>query len=84
MFVDVLGWLLLYLCANPDIQKKLQAELDTVLTDGRDPTVHDKDDLNYTRKSQTSAFLMSSKLLLLAIKCFYPYSFSAKMELFLL
>lgn len=46
--VDTLGWMILLLCANPHVQKKLQAELDAELKDGKEPSIEDKEKLSYT------------------------------------
>jgi cytochrome P450 len=41
-------WAFVYMANNPDIQKKVQEELDRVLLDGRLPSLRDKADLPYT------------------------------------
>ena len=42
--------MILLLCANPHVQKKLQAELDAELKDGKEPSIEDKEKLSYTCK----------------------------------
>lgn len=60
LYVDALNWMMIHLCANQDIQRKLQAELDRVLPEKREPTMADKDDLNYTRAVVFETLRMAS------------------------
>ncbi|XP_053177695.1 cytochrome P450 2J4-like [Scomber japonicus] len=43
-----LQWALIYLIKNPDIQKKVQAEIDSVIGQIRQPTMADRPNLPYT------------------------------------
>ncbi|XP_074077400.1 cytochrome P450 2J2-like [Macrotis lagotis] len=43
-----LRWALLYMALNPEIQEKIQAEIDTVIGQSRQPTMADKEKLHYT------------------------------------
>ncbi|MEL6309663.1 MAG: cytochrome P450, partial [Chloroflexota bacterium] len=45
---NTLTWAFYYLSQNPDVLATLQAEVDTVLADGRTPTLADLPDLPYT------------------------------------
>ncbi|XP_041479097.1 cytochrome P450 2J2-like [Lytechinus variegatus] len=43
----VTSWIILYLAVHPDVQRKVQAELDAVVGRGRQPTTRDRQDLPY-------------------------------------
>ncbi|XP_075792210.1 cytochrome P450 2J2-like isoform X1 [Pelodiscus sinensis] len=41
-------WALLYMATNPEIQKRVQAEIDTVIGQSRQPALEDRDNMPYT------------------------------------
>ncbi|KAK7888835.1 hypothetical protein WMY93_024395 [Mugilogobius chulae] len=43
-----LNWALLFMIVHPDIQEKVQAEIDTVVGSSRLPSMQDRDNLHYT------------------------------------
>jgi len=58
----ILRWILLYMVHYPDIQAKVQNELDTVIGTGRLPRLKDRENLPYTGAVIAEALRMSSHI----------------------
>ncbi|XP_075792217.1 cytochrome P450 2J2-like [Pelodiscus sinensis] len=45
---STIRWALLYMATNPEIQERVQAEIDTVIGQSRQPALEDRDNMPYT------------------------------------
>ena len=62
-----LTWAMLYMVRNPQVQSKVQEELDTVVGRNRNPTLQDRPSLPYTEVNRFSLYLSNMKCSMQAV-----------------